>query len=112
MAIPKSVLDRVQRDFPPEDCDEVLEILSFYGTQDYEREQERVLLAVLDLTKGSKEAVWDYVDRAKKDYRDILFWSEYPEESLLDTPEKITRLRGLCKWLGLDLIIEWDKNNR
>jgi hypothetical protein len=108
MSLPQSVLHRVQRDFSPEECDEILQILSFYGTEDYEREEERVLLAVLKLSKGSIEAVWDYVDRAKKDYRDILFWSEYPEESRLDTAERIAQFRNLCEWLGIDIGLEKD----
>jgi hypothetical protein len=94
-------------DFSPEEQDEVLEILSLYGAQDYERENDRVLLAVLNLSKGSKEAVWDYLDRAMKDYRDVLYWSEYPEESRLDTPEKIAQFRKLCEWLGVDPETDW-----
>jgi hypothetical protein len=103
MSLPQTIIDRVKRDFPQDEHQEVLEVLSFYGTEDYEREQERVLLAVLNLSKGCKEAIWDYLDRAKRDYRDVLFWSEYPEESRLDTTEKIAKFRNLCKWLGVDL---------
>jgi hypothetical protein len=106
MPLPQSVIDRVRNDFPPGDHDEVLEVLSFYGTETYESETERVLLAVLDLSHGSVQAVGDYVDRAKKDYRDVLFWSEYPEESRLDTPGKIARFEKLCKWLGVDLSVD------
>jgi hypothetical protein len=107
MPLPQSIVEKVRKDFPPKDQDEVLEILSFYGTETYEREQERVLLAVLNLSNGSKEEVWEYVDRAKRDYRDVLFWSEYPEESRLDTPEKIAQFQKLCKWLGIDFGIDW-----
>ncbi len=109
MTLPRSVIDRVEADFSPEEIEEVLEVLSFYGTEDYERETERVLLAVLNLSEGNKEAVWELVDRAKKDYRDVLFWSEYPEESRLDTPEKKAKFENLCKWLGVDLKIDWEK---
>jgi hypothetical protein len=109
MPLPQSVIDKVKRDFPGEDHEEVLEILSFYGTESYEREIERVLLAVLNLSEGNKEAVWELVDRAKKDYRDVLFWSEYPEESRLDTPEKIAKFETLLKQLGVDFKIDWNK---
>jgi hypothetical protein len=110
--LPQNVLDQVQRDFSQEDRGEVLKVLSSYGTEDYEREEERVLLAVLNLSNGSREAVRDYVDRAKKDYRDILFWSEYPEESRLDTPEKRAEFRKLEKWLRVDLGIELEKTSK
>jgi hypothetical protein len=106
MPLPLSVIDRVKKDFPPENLDEVLEVLSFYGTETYERETERVLFAVLNLSQGSVQAVWDFVDRAKKDYRDVLFWSEYPEESRLDTPEKLTRFKKMCERFGVDLNID------
>lgn len=106
MPLPQSVIDMVEKEFSPEDRDGVLQILSLYGTEDYEREKERVLLAVLNLSNGSREAVADYVDRAKRDYRDVLFWSEYSEESCLDAPEKIAEFRWLCKWLGVDSGIE------
>ncbi len=114
MPLPQSIIERVRKDFPPGDQDEVLEILSFYGAETYEREQERVLLAILNLSNGNTEGVWEYVDRAKRDYRDVLFWSENPEESRLDTPEKIAKFQKLCKWLGIDPGIDWksEKNKR
>jgi hypothetical protein len=112
MPLPQSIVERVSKDFPLGDQDEVLEILSFYGTETYEREQERVLLAILNLSKGSMEAVWEYVDRAKRDYRDVLFWSEHPEESRLDTPEKIAQFNNMCRWLGIDLEIDLDSKHK
>jgi hypothetical protein len=108
MPLPQSVLEKVRNDFPPENQKDVIAILSSYGKENYEREQERVLLAVLDLSKGSMEAVREYVHRAKRDYRDVLFWSEYPEESRLDTPENIARFQDLCKWLGVDPETDWE----
>jgi hypothetical protein len=112
MPLPQRVIDKVRKEFPPEENDEVLEILSSYGTEDYEREKERVLLAILDLSKGKVEAVRELVDRAKKDYRDVLFWSEYPEESRLDTPAKKARFRKLWSWLGIDLGTDWESEKK
>jgi hypothetical protein len=57
MPLPQSVVAKVKKDFAPEDREEVLEILSLYCAHAYERAIEHVLLAVLDLSKGSKEAV-------------------------------------------------------
>jgi hypothetical protein len=38
---------------------------------------------------------------AKRDYRDVLFWAEYPEESRLDTPEKRERVRKMFEKFGI-----------
>ena len=63
----------------------VLELLDNYGVESYERERERVQVAILKLSAGSEEKVREYLAVAKRDYRDVLFWAEYPEESRLDT---------------------------
>ena len=47
------------------------------------------------LRDGSEEKVRVYVTVAKRDYREVLFWAEYPEESRLDTPEKRLRVRKM-----------------
>ena len=73
----------------------MLELLDSYGVQSYERERERVQLDILKLSAGSEEKVREYVAAAKRDYRDVLFWAEYPEESRLDTPEKRQRVRTM-----------------
>ena len=60
----------------------MLEMLDSYGVKSYERERERVQLDILKLSVGSEEKVREYVAVAKRDYRDVLFWAEYPEESI------------------------------
>jgi hypothetical protein len=44
-------------------------------------EPERVRLAILVLANGDPRAVTDMVSAAQLDYRDVLYWAEYPEES-------------------------------
>ncbi len=44
-------------------------------------EPERVRLAILVLADGDPRAVTDMVSAAQLDYRDVLYWAEYPEES-------------------------------
>jgi hypothetical protein len=80
----------------------VLELLDTYGVESYERERARVQLAILKLSAGSEEKVREYVDVAKRDYRDVLFWAEYPEESKLDTPEKRQRVRKMFEKFGIE----------
>ena len=43
----------------------------------------------------------EYVAVAKRDYRDALFWAEYPEESRLDTTEKRERVRKMFEKFGI-----------
>jgi len=38
-----------------------------------------------------------------RDHRDVLFWSEYPEEATIDTPEKRREIRELFKTLGMEV---------
>ena len=80
----------------------VLELLDSYGVEPYERERERVQVAILKLSAGSEEKVREYLAVAKRDYRDVLFWAEYPEESRLDTPEKRKRVRKMFEKFGIE----------
>jgi hypothetical protein len=68
----------VRRDFPAEAVHEVLTMLAEYGKEEYQREKERVQIAVLKLAGGSIEKLCNEIEGAKCDYRDILAASEYP----------------------------------
>jgi hypothetical protein len=91
----------VQATFPTGSWARVIELLDSYGVELYERERERVQLDILKLSAGSEEKVREYVAVAKRDYRDVLFWAEYPEESKLDTPEKRRRMRKMFEKFGI-----------
>jgi hypothetical protein len=80
----------------------VLDLLDSYGVESDERERERVQLAILKLSAGSEEKVCEYAAVAKREYRDVLFWAEYPEESRLDTPEKRERVRKMFEKFGIE----------
>jgi len=96
------VVAAVQATFPMSSWARVLELLDNYGVESYERERERVQVAILKLSAGSEEKVREYVAVAKRDYRDVLFWAEYPEESKLDTPEKRQRVREMLEKFGIE----------
>lgn len=70
----------VTRLFGPDGRVEAANLLAQYGTQEYEREQVRVRVAALKLSDGSLERLRDAVASAKRDYRDVLAWAEYPGE--------------------------------
>src|SRR5437899_990306 len=95
------VVGVVQKNFPGSAHTRVLELLDTYGVESYERERERVQLAILKLSDGSEEKLREFIAVAKRDYRDVLFWAEYPEESRLDTPEKRERMRKMFEKFGI-----------
>ena len=96
------VVASVQATFPMSSWAGVLELLDSYGVEPCERERERVQVAILKLSAGSEEKVREYLALAKRDYRDVLFWAEYPEESKLDTPEKRQRVRKVLEKFGIE----------
>src|SRR5436853_7032093 len=91
----------VQQTFPEGAHTRVLELLDGYGIESYERERERVQLAILKLSGGSEEKLREFIAVAKRGYRDVLFWSANPEESRLDTPEKKERSRRMLEEFGI-----------
>jgi len=64
----------------PDERTRVLTELQKFGTEAYEREAERVRLAILKLCEARTERVIELVAMAKRDYRDVLMWAEYPAE--------------------------------
>jgi hypothetical protein len=96
-----AVVASLQATFPESSWARVVELLGSYGGEPYERERERVQLAILKLCAGNEENVREYVAVAKRDYRDVLFWAEYPEESRLDTPEKRERMKKMFEKFGI-----------
>ena len=77
--VSRSDLERiVRRDFSAERFDEVMTTLDEYGVEDWQRERDRVQLAVLKLTNKSFDDLRRYTEWAKSDYRDVLGPAEYP----------------------------------
>ena len=95
------VVTAVQKTFPENVHTRVLEMLDTYGVESYERERERVQLAILKLSAGNEEKLREFVAVAKRDYRDVLFWAENPEEARLDTPEKREWVRKMFEKFGI-----------
>src|SRR5438132_3450767 len=97
----EEVVAVVQKTFPETSYSRVLELLDCYGVEAYGRERERVQLAILKLSEGNEEKLREFIAVAKRDYRDVLFWAEYPEESRLDTPGKRERVRKMFEKFGI-----------
>jgi hypothetical protein len=80
-----AVVRRVERLWVgEEDRRRVCEALATYGREDYEREADRVRLAILKVGEGTVEQVLTLVSTAKQDFRDVLMWAEYPEQGRAD----------------------------
>ena len=95
------VVAAIQATFLKSSRARVLEFLDSYGVESYERERERVHLAILKLSGGSEEKLREFVAVAKRDYRDVLFWAENPDEARLDTQEKRERARKMFEKFGI-----------
>jgi ABC transporter substrate binding protein len=72
----EQVMHAIGQSFPSQDPVTVLGILDQYGSEWYEREQERVHLALLALSHGDLDELRTLVTYAKRDYRDVLYWTE------------------------------------
>jgi hypothetical protein len=60
---------------------EARRLLGTYGEAQHELEVARVQLALLKLSAGSLDELSTVTAVAKTDYRDVLAWAEYPEQS-------------------------------
>jgi len=70
----------IKHDYPESQHDIVVDVLGWYGDQDYQREHDRVRLAALKIADGDLEQLKQAVNTARRDYRDILAWAESPNE--------------------------------
>lgn len=74
------VMKKAKDVFPKEDVSKIMSILDQYGVDSYERERERVQIAILKLSEGDMKELEESVKAAKQDYRDVLAWAEFPLE--------------------------------
>lgn len=74
--------------FPAIGLTKIMEILDLYGVESYEQERERVQYHILELSEGDMEKLFHYLKAAKQDYRDVIYWTEYPHLSKLPEVEK------------------------
>lgn len=73
MSLEHRALERIAQEFSGADQASVIVLLGSYSGP----EPDRVYWDILELSKGSFEKVKHYVEAARVDYRDILYWAEY-----------------------------------
>lgn len=59
------------------DSDSLLELLQSYQGEG----QVRVQIAILKLSEGDPDKLRQFIEAAKVDFRDVLAWAEYPEQT-------------------------------
>ena len=96
------VLAAIRAGFAADRWPHVERLLDAYGTEPYERERERVQLAILKISAGDEQKVRTHVATAKQDYRDILLWADQPEQAEISPAEKQRALETLRKLGALD----------
>jgi hypothetical protein len=101
MKLPPAIESRLVVEFPPEQQDRARIALRQYGKETFQRERDRVLNAILDLAEGRITELECLLERALRDYRDVLFWHDNPEESKLETQEKRDHFKIMCKRLRI-----------
>ncbi len=62
--------------------DQAIAILAGYGTEPSEPEPDRVRLAILKLAGADMDCLQETTIGAKRDYRDVLAWAEYPNQTI------------------------------
>ena len=87
------VLERV---FTAPDRAAARALLERYGRSPDHPEPVRVHVALLKLSEGQVELLAHFVERAQRDYRDVLAWAEYPEQLVQPTwsmpPEEVRKI--------------------
>ena len=76
----REVLEKIAQYWPGANHQEVMTVLDEYGEESHGLGRARVQLAILKLSEGERERLTELVGMAKKDYRDVLAYAEYPEE--------------------------------
>jgi hypothetical protein len=78
--ISTKVLNKIKKYWPDQDPERIIKILQGYGQEKYEEDSPRIQLAIIKLSDGDLDKLEEYVNLAKRDYRDVLAFAEYPEE--------------------------------
>ena len=82
-ALPAAVKRALEKAFPGVDLAELCPLLP--GASEIRAEDEagyqRVLLAIVKLAEGDVARLARTAEAARKDWRDVLYWAEYPRDA-------------------------------
>lgn len=74
--IPKDILHRIATEFRAEEIRDVVQTLEAYQGP----ERDRIARCILFLSRGSLRQLKENAERARSDYRDVIYFAEYDEE--------------------------------
>ncbi len=74
LLLSEDVIQAIREIFPNEDLQTVLDVMSEYGKQPFEKDTERLQVASIRLSEGNVDKLLQLVSDAKRDYRDVLSW--------------------------------------
>ena len=96
MNLEPRALQRIAKEFNVSEQAAVIELFSGYSGP----ESGRVIWDIMELSKGSLENARRYVQAAKVDYRDILYWAEYYDHDpmLRDSDPRQLVNEIIAKW--------------
>lgn len=77
LLVSQLVREKIETDFDSSVQDKIAEMLSRYTGN----EQERVQLDILRLVNGNEKEISSLIEEARLDYRNIIYWAEYPKEA-------------------------------
>ena len=98
MSLEDRLFERIATEFANGDRTAVIELLSSYSGP----EPDRARWDILELSKGKLEKIRHFVEAARVDYRDILYWAEYYDNDPM--------LRGRDpKQLVFEILDKWGK---
>ena len=77
--MPPDILRQIATDFPEAERNEAQVILQLLSDELQTEGKDRILRCVLLLARGKPSHLVHFADRARMDWRDVIFWAEYDE---------------------------------
>lgn len=98
----EEVMVATQSAFPGKQVATIMEVLDLYGSESHEGGRARVQLAILKLSEGDEDKLLHFVEAARQDYRDVLFWAETPDSGNLpaDSPHVYDKAKFHVESIG------------
>lgn len=98
------VLDKIAEVFPQLDVEALMRRFEALDNP----QKYRIALAILKLSQeDGKDSPDDFIEAARRDYRDVLMWAEYPNEMKLDSwKEPASRVKEVRK-KDREQYLEW-----
>jgi hypothetical protein len=95
MPLPSDIIAKVERDFAEGEVAPAIELIGKLSAEDNGTFTDRVLRCLVHMSKGSFSGLTRAVALARKDWRDVIYFSEYDSNDV--------RVRDLSEPFQLDV---------